>query len=136
QSEIITVNEKTIYALPGEDVTLSCSILKEKGVHVTQTQWSKVSDVPTRRIAVYNPRYGTIYSEKVYNYSVSFREDSQHCMPNINHSSFMVNYEECNQWILQFKNAGLETSGKYECSFTTFPAGTSSSEINLVVRKI
>nr|XP_020665570.1 T-cell surface protein tactile isoform X3 [Pogona vitticeps] len=136
QSEIIIKNEKMVYALPGENVTLTCNILKEKGIHVTQTQWSKVSDVPTRRIAVYNPLYGTIYSEKVYSYSVNFRKDSQHCMTDISHGNFTSNYTECNQWILQFKNVSLESSGKYECSFTTFPAGASSSEINLVVMKI
>ncbi|XP_062983781.1 T-cell surface protein tactile [Elgaria multicarinata webbii] len=139
QSEITIKNEKTVYALPGDDVTLTCSILKGKGIHITQTQWSKVVDGPSRRLAVYNPRYGIKYPEMAYNYSVSFRDGPHNCLGDFNqpsnHSDSTANYKECKQWILQLRSVSLEQSGLYECSFTAFPTGTSSSEINLVVKK-
>ncbi|XP_042298910.1 T-cell surface protein tactile-like [Sceloporus undulatus] len=133
-SEIIIKNEKTVYALPGDDVTLTCSILKGKGIHVTQTQWSKVDELSQRTIGVYNPRYGTTFNGRGYNYSMNFRKAFQFCQPDFSHST-SANYAECDQWILQMRNVSLELSGLYQCSFTTFPAGTSSSEINLVIIK-
>ncbi|XP_061485514.1 T-cell surface protein tactile isoform X2 [Rhineura floridana] len=139
QSTIILKNEEIVYALPGSDVTLRCSILKGKEIHITQTQWSKIQDGLPRRIAVYNPRYGTGCHETTYNYSVRFRKNIHHCLTHFNwtsiHNESTGNSLECNQWILQLRNIIPEMSGLYECSFTIFPTGTSSSEINLVIGK-
>nr|XP_016848038.1 PREDICTED: T-cell surface protein tactile isoform X3 [Anolis carolinensis] len=135
QSEIIIKKEEYVYALPGDDVTLTCSILKGKGVHVTQTQWSKVDAASQRNIGVYNPRYGTVYTDRGYNYSINFRKSFQYCQTDFSHSLSSTNHMECDQWILQMRNVSLEQSGLYECSFATYPAGTTSSEINLVVMK-
>ncbi|XP_060623114.2 T-cell surface protein tactile isoform X1 [Anolis sagrei] len=135
QSEIIIKNEEYVYALPGDDVTLTCSILKGKGIHVTQTQWSKIDAASQRSIGVHHPRYGTVYNERGYNYSLNFIKAFQSCQTDFSHSFSSENHMECDQWILQMRNVSLERFGLYECSFATYPAGTTSSEINLVVMK-
>ncbi|XP_070607829.1 T-cell surface protein tactile [Erythrolamprus reginae] len=133
-SAVIITNEKTVSALAGSSVTLKCSILQEKGTFITQIQWSKSSDGPSRIIAVYNPLYGTKYSEAAYNNSASFEKDFRDCSTNFSSISEEINLE-CNHWILQLRNVTPEFSGSYECIFTTFPIGTSSSKIRLFVKK-
>lgn len=136
---LIITNEETVYALPGSSVTLKCNILQGKETHVTQIQWSKSADGLSRIIAVYNPLYGTKYSEAAYNNSASFEKGYHDCSTDFCRTSKEVNSVannlECNQWILHLKNVTLELSGSYECIFTTFPTGTSSSKINLFVKK-
>ncbi|XP_015261432.1 PREDICTED: T-cell surface protein tactile [Gekko japonicus] len=139
QPEITIENEKTVYAIPGSDVTLQCCILKQDGIHVTQTQWSKGDAAPLSRIAIYNPVYGIQYlhfAKMGYSHSVNFSQQCQHHQPDLNsHSHFTANYTECNQWSLQLNNVSLEQAGQYECSFATYPAGIRSSEINLIIKK-
>ncbi|XP_039220954.1 T-cell surface protein tactile isoform X4 [Crotalus tigris] len=136
---LIITNEKTVCALAGSSVTLKCSILQGKETHVTQIQWSKFADGLSRIIAVYNPLYGTKYSEAAYNNSASFEKGFHDCLTDFSRTSKEVNSVannlECNQWILQLKNVTFELSGSYECIFTTFPTGTSSSKIHLFVKK-
>ncbi|XP_053242289.1 LOW QUALITY PROTEIN: T-cell surface protein tactile [Podarcis raffonei] len=132
KSNIILQNGKTVYGLRGSNVTLSCSIPKEKDIYVTQTQWTKIKDGRPRKIAVYHPTYGTRYHEMAYSYSVSFRKDVHNCLGG--HTDITASNIECSQWILQLKNVSLEMSGLYECNFATYPTGTSRSEINLVVK--
>nr|XP_028582574.1 T-cell surface protein tactile [Podarcis muralis] len=132
QSNNILQDGKTVYGLPGSNVTLSCGISKEKDIYVTQTQWTKIQDGRPRKIAVYHPTYGTRYHEMAYSYSVSFRKDVHNCLGG--HSGITASNIECSQWILQLKNVSLEMSGLYECNFATYPTGTSRSEINLVVK--
>ncbi|KAJ6650487.1 hypothetical protein lerEdw1_007431 [Lerista edwardsae] len=139
QSDVTLQDEKPIYALPGGDVDLTCTIWKKKGVHVTQTQWSKFVDGGLERLAVYNPLYGTTYvssSKTAHDYSASFKE-TVHCDPaeSSRTSSQAASNAECNQWILQLRNVSLEQAGVYECSFATFPAGIKSSEIRLIIKK-
>ncbi|XP_025019597.1 T-cell surface protein tactile [Python bivittatus] len=138
-SAVKIMNEETICASAGSNVTLKCSILQEKETYVTQIQWSKFTDGLSRIIAVYNPSYGTKYSEVAYNNSATFEKGFHDCWTDFSRASKEVksiaNNLECNQWILQLKNVTLELSGSYECTFTTFPVGTSSSKIHLVVKK-
>ncbi|KAM6448253.1 T-cell surface protein tactile isoform 2-T2 [Liasis olivaceus] len=138
-SAVKIMNEETVYASAGSNVTLKCSILQDKETYVTQIQWSKFADGLSRIIAVYNPSYGTKYSEVAYNNSATFEKDFHDCWTDFSRASKEVksiaNNLECNQWILQLKNVTLELSGSYECTFTTFPVGTSSSKIHLVVKK-
>ncbi|XP_032075674.1 T-cell surface protein tactile [Thamnophis elegans] len=138
-SAVIITNEETVSALAGSNVTLKCSILQGKETHVTQIQWSKTVDGLSRIIAVYNPLYGTKYSEAAYSNSASFEKGSHDCSTNFGRTSEQVNSVgnnlECNHWILQLKNVTPELSGSYECIFTTFPIGTSSSKIRLLVKK-
>ncbi|XP_034271197.1 T-cell surface protein tactile isoform X1 [Pantherophis guttatus] len=138
-SAVIITNEETVSALAGSNVTLKCSILQGKGTHVTQIQWSKSAGGLSRIIAVYNPLYGTNYFEAAYNNSASFEKGSHDCSTNFSRTSkqfnSVANNLECSNWILQLKNITLELSGSYECIFTTFPIGTSSSKIRLFVKK-
>lgn len=138
-SAVIIINEETVSALAGSNVTLKCSILQGKETHVTQIQWSKTADSLSRIIAVYNPLYGTKYSEAAYNNSASFKKGSHDCSTDFGRTSEQLNSVgnnlECNHWILQLKNVTPELSGSYECIFTTFPIGTSSSKIRLFVKK-
>ncbi|XP_077198279.1 T-cell surface protein tactile [Paroedura picta] len=140
--DITIQNEKTIYAMPGRDVTLRCCILKQDGIHVTQTQWSKVDAAPPSKIAVYNPVYGVKYlhfTEMGYNHSVNFSQQCHHHQSDLDrtcgHNPSTANYTGCNQWSLQLNNVSLEQTGQYECSFATYPVGIRSSEINLIVNK-
>ncbi|XP_044298622.1 T-cell surface protein tactile [Varanus komodoensis] len=139
QTGIIIKNEETIHAFPGDDVTLMCRILKGKKIHITQTQWSKVADGPSRRLAVYNPQYGTQYGEMDSGYSVSYRKGSHNCLEgfsrNAIHSVATENDNKCYEWILHLTNVSLEQSGFYKCIFTAFPTGPSSSKINLTIKK-
>uniref|UniRef100_A0A8C3RNQ2 Ig-like domain-containing protein n=1 Tax=Chelydra serpentina TaxID=8475 RepID=A0A8C3RNQ2_CHESE len=110
QLEGTIIKAKAVHAFPGSDVTLECSILSGDGIHVTQTQWSKIDEMPPRRIAVYHPIYGIKYlpfSKTSYNYS---------------------------QWSLHLSNVSLSLSGQYECSFATYPYGTKAAEINLHIK--
>lgn len=136
---VIITNEESVSALAGSSVTLKCSILQGKGTHVTQIQWSKSADGLSRIIAVYNPLYGTKYSEAAYNNSASFEKGFHDCSTDFGRTSEEVssvgNNLECNHWVLQLKNVTPEFSGSYECIFTTFPIGTSSSKIRLFVKK-
>uniref|UniRef100_A0A674JZE9 CD96 molecule n=1 Tax=Terrapene triunguis TaxID=2587831 RepID=A0A674JZE9_9SAUR len=114
QLEGTMINTEAVHAFPGSDVTLECSILSTDGIHVTQTQWSKIDDTPPSRIAVYHPMYGIRYlpfSKTSYNYSV-----------------------ECQRWSLHLRNVSLSLSGQYECSFATYPYGTKAAEINLTIK--
>ncbi|XP_060091276.1 T-cell surface protein tactile [Heteronotia binoei] len=142
QSEITIKNEETVYAMPGSDVTLHCCILKRDGIHITQTQWSKVDATFPSRIAVYNPDYGIKYlhfAEMNYSHSVNFSQQCHHHQPDLNRNSSdshsTANNTKCNQWSLQLNNVSLEQTGHYECSFATYPTGIRSSEINLIIKK-
>ncbi|XP_026519771.1 T-cell surface protein tactile [Notechis scutatus] len=138
-SAVIITNEETVYALAGSNVTLKCSILQGKETHVTQIQWSKPADRQSRIIAVYNPLYGTKYTEAAYNNTASFEKGFRDCSTDFSRTfkevNSVANNLECNHWVLQLKNVTLELSGSYECIFTTYPTGTSSSKIRLFVRK-
>lgn len=142
QPEILIKNEKTVYAMPGNNVTLQCCILKQDRIKVTQTQWTKVDASPSSRIAVYNAYYGFKYlhsAQMGYSYSVNFSQQCHPHQPDLDrissHSHSAAIYTECNQWSLQLNNVSLEQTGLYECSFATFPAGIKSSEINLIIKK-
>lgn len=128
-----------VRALPGTDVTLVCSIPKRHITYIIQTQWSKTDDTQLTRIAVYHPVYGTHYftfPEASYNFSVSFSTrkccnsdvTETLCSPNPNAET------ECNRWALHLKNVTTSLSGWYECSFATFPDGTKSAKIQLIVK--
>ncbi|XP_063160790.1 T-cell surface protein tactile [Candoia aspera] len=138
-SAVKIMSEETVYASTGSNVTLKCSIFQGKETHVTQIQWSKFVDGLNRIIAVYNPRYGTKYFDVAYNNSASFEKGFHDGWTDFSRTSKEVNSIannlECNQWVLQLKNVTLELSGSYECIFTTFPIGTSSSKIHLIVKK-
>ncbi|XP_058041727.1 T-cell surface protein tactile [Ahaetulla prasina] len=138
-SAVKITNKETVSALAGSSVTLKCSISQEKGTHITQIQWSKSADGLSRIIAVYNPLYGTKYFEAAYNNSATFEKGFHDCLTDFSRTSkqdiSLANNLECNNWILQLKNVTLELSGSYECIFTTFPVGTSSSKIRLFVKK-
>uniref|UniRef100_A0A674JZJ5 CD96 molecule n=1 Tax=Terrapene triunguis TaxID=2587831 RepID=A0A674JZJ5_9SAUR len=100
QLEGTMINTEAVHAFPGSDVTLECSILSTDGIHVTQTQWSKIDDTPPSRIAVYHPMYGIRYlpfSKTSYNYSV-----------------------ECQRWSLHLRNVSLSLSGQYECALVLY----------------
>lgn len=142
QDEITVMNEKEMYASPGSDVNLKCSIPKGHGIYITQTQWTKIDGDPPRRIAVYNPNHGTQYfdfSEAAYGHSVRVTfTNLQQCQSDLNWTSkgsdSQAKYSKCNEWILHLRNVSLELTGLYECSFTTFPTGTRSSEIHLIIQ--
>ncbi|KAG6935182.1 CD96 molecule [Chelydra serpentina] len=141
QLEGTIIKAKAVHAFPGSDVTLECSILSGDGIHVTQTQWSKIDEMPPRRIAVYHPIYGIKYlpfSKTSYNYSVAFSKTPHHCWVDVNktrssHDS-RANQVECQQWSLHLSNVSLSLSGQYECSFATYPYGTKAAEINLHIK--
>lgn len=139
ESEVTLKEEKPIYALPGHDVNLTCTIWKEKEAHVTQTQWSKFVDTGLERLVVYNPLYGTTCFNSLKTAchgSASFKE-TVHCdqADSSRTARQAASNAECNQWILQLRNVSLEQAGVYECSFATFPAGIKSSEIHLIIKK-
>ncbi|XP_053166071.1 T-cell surface protein tactile [Hemicordylus capensis] len=123
ESKIIIQNEKTVYAFTGSDVTLTCSILKEERVFLTQTQWSKIVDDIPKRIVIYHPKYGIEYAPRTSSHS------------NLTAKYTVDTYSGYNQWILHLTNVSLEQTGFYECSFAAFPTGISSSEIHLVIEK-
>uniref|UniRef100_A0A8C8R740 Immunoglobulin domain-containing protein n=1 Tax=Pelusios castaneus TaxID=367368 RepID=A0A8C8R740_9SAUR len=120
----ITYHLKDLYkteanhALPGSDVTLECTILNGDGFHVTQTQWSKIDDTPPSRIAVYHPTYAA-WSD--VNKTWSSHEATE------NHVQF-------SRWTLHLSNISTSLSGRYECSFATYPYGTKSAEIDLIIK--
>uniref|UniRef100_A0A7M4EU00 CD96 molecule n=1 Tax=Crocodylus porosus TaxID=8502 RepID=A0A7M4EU00_CROPO len=58
---VTIIKKEAIHAVPGSNVTLMCTILKESGIHITQTQWSKIEDGQHRTIAVHHPVYGIQY---------------------------------------------------------------------------
>nr|XP_014425846.2 T-cell surface protein tactile [Pelodiscus sinensis] len=140
QLEGTIIKTEAVHALPGSDVTLMCSILNGNSISVTQTQWSKVDDTPPSRIAVSHPVYGITYlpfSKTSYNYSVVFRK-THHCWADFNQTSIShdarANPVECYQWILHLSNVSLSLTGRYECSFATYPYGTQVAEINLIIK--
>ncbi|XP_014379605.1 T-cell surface protein tactile isoform X1 [Alligator sinensis] len=140
-SESTIIKKEAVHAVPGSNVTLMCTILKESGIHITQTQWSKIEDGQHRTIAVHHPLYGIQYLPlplATYSYTVVFNKNPYYCWENGNKTSSShrppTNSLECNQWILHFHNVSLSLSGLYECSFTTFPAGLKTAEINLTVK--
>ncbi|XP_008495050.2 T-cell surface protein tactile isoform X1 [Calypte anna] len=140
QLKDIVAQKEVVHALPGADVTLVCSFLKPPATYVTQTQWSKTKNNQVTRIAVYHPDFGIHYftfPEASYNFSVSFstREccswdvTEALCSPGPNITS------ECSQWTLHLKNVTVSLSGQYKCSFATFPYGTKTAKIQLVVKE-
>nr|XP_048726512.1 T-cell surface protein tactile [Caretta caretta] len=135
------IKTEAVHAFPGSDVTLECSILSGDGIHVSQTQWSKIDDTPPSRIAVYHPIYGIKYlpfSKTDYNYSVAFSETPHHCWVDVSKTwsshDARANQVECHQWSLHLSNVSLSLSGQYECSFATYPYGTKAAEINLSIQ--
>ncbi|XP_043366454.1 T-cell surface protein tactile isoform X2 [Dermochelys coriacea] len=135
------IKTEAVHAFPGSDVTLECNILSRDGVHISQTQWSKIDDMPPSRIAVYHPRYGIKYlpfSKTDYNYSVAFSKTLHHCWVDVSKTwsshDARVNQVECHQWSLHLSNVSLSLSGQYECSFATYPYGTKAAEINLSIK--
>uniref|UniRef100_K7GG73 CD96 molecule n=1 Tax=Pelodiscus sinensis TaxID=13735 RepID=K7GG73_PELSI len=123
QLEGTIIKTEAVHALPGSDVTLMCSILNGNSISVTQTQWSKVDDTPPSRIAVSHPVYGIT--------------KTHHCWADFNQTSIShdarANPVECYQWILHLSNVSLSLTGRYECSFATYPYGTQVAEINLII---
>uniref|UniRef100_A0A8C8AST3 Immunoglobulin domain-containing protein n=1 Tax=Otus sunia TaxID=257818 RepID=A0A8C8AST3_9STRI len=118
EETIHTEAPHVVHALPGADVTLVCSFPKAHTTYIVQTQWSKNADNHLTRIAVHHPNYGTHY----------FTFPEALCFPDPNATS------ECNQWALRLKNVTVSLSGRYECSFTTYPHGTKAAEIQLIVK--
>ncbi|KAM9388237.1 T-cell surface protein tactile [Phaethornis superciliosus] len=140
QLKDVIAQKEVVHALPGADVTLVCSFLKPHTTYVTQTQWSKTKNNQVTRIAVYHPDFGIHYftfPEASYNFSVSFstRECCSRdvtealCSPGPNITS------ECSRWALHLKNVTVSLSGQYKCSFATFPYGTKTAKIQLLVKE-
>ncbi|XP_043927877.1 nectin-3-like [Protopterus annectens] len=92
--------DRTVIAVLGKNVSLSCLVTVPEGINVTQISWEKEYPSGRRNVAVYNPQYGPSVQEE-YEGRFDFKTDAT----------------------LHIDNVGFSDSGKYVCKMATFPLG-------------
>ncbi|XP_067889012.1 T-cell surface protein tactile isoform X2 [Heterodontus francisci] len=104
-----------VVASPGENITLKCTLPREQNTSVVQLQWSKETNNESQVIILANHNLG------IHRYVESVEFESQ--SPTNGMGSIRI------------ANVQMPASGKYTCSFITFPNGSLKVSIILTVAK-
>ncbi|XP_058490253.1 nectin-3-like protein [Solea solea] len=114
-SNHVIVPEK-VNAVLGKNITLGCRIVVGSNLSLTQISWERPVSSGTITLAVFNPKYGTSYSDD-YAQRISF------VSPSIQDATITL------------KEVGFADIGSYICKVVTFPLGNTqaSTLVNILV---
>ncbi|KAL4648537.1 nectin-3-like protein isoform X1 [Arapaima gigas] len=108
---------RSVNAVLGKNITLSCLVEVEANLSLTQSSWERSLPSGTITLAVFNPEFGiSIASE--YRERLSFRSPSPQ------------------DATVVLQDVGFADSGVYTCKAATFPLGNTqaSTSVNIIVK--
>lgn len=106
-SNQVVVPDK-VTAVLGKNITLGCRIEVGSNLSLTQSSWERRLPSGTITLAVYNPEFGTSYSQE-YGKRISFVSPSKQ------------------DATITLEGVGFADIGSYTCKVATFPLGNTQA---------